>query len=452
METAHIVTDLSFGDAGKGTTVDFLARQASTVTVVRHNGGAQAVHNVITPDGRHHSFSQFSSGSFIPGVRTHLSRFMMVSPGTMFSEAEHLIQQGVTDIWNRLTIDEMAPIIMPWHRAATRLRELARGGNWHGSTGIGISEVQMDLLVNDALVVRAGELRSSHGLRSRFQALQYAKYLQLQEELQVPKSDEADETWGLLLADDLADTLVEAFEQWQRTGMKIVPGDHLQQLANESDSLIFEGAQGVLLDEWYGFHPYTTWSTTTSENALQLLSEIDHSAAVTKYGILRAYTTRHGPGPLVTEDAELGLRIPELHNDTGRWMGAFRYGHLDLVAHKYALEATRGVDKLVVTGLDRANAWRYTKEYTLANAADAETYFSLNEEGGVEAIKLGTQGDLEYQARLTELLQTCSPRYDQSDTVGSSELVNVIEDTLGVPVGIASYGPTAADKRVTVVC
>lgn len=451
METTHIVTDLGYGDAGKGTTVDYLARQATSAIVVRHNGGAQAEHNVMTADGRHHTFSQFGSGSFVDGVRTHLSRFMMVNPGTMFSEAEKLIESGVSDIWHRLTIDEAAPIIMPWHRAANQLRELARGDGRHGSCGVGISEVQRDLLIADELVIRAGALRQPRLLAARLRELQHAKREQLLRELTVPRSEVAQNAWAVLFNDDLTDMLIDRYTEWLNTGLKIVPGSHLQVLADQHEAMIFEGSQGVLLDEWYGFHPYTTWSTTTSENALQLLSELEHSSEVSRLGIMRAYTTRHGPGPFVTENELVASAIPELHNDTGRWMGAFRYGHLDLVAHQYAIEATRGVDQLVVTGLDRSDSWRYADEYHTPVAADLDTYFSLNKQGNISKINVGKQGDLDHQARLTELLLASSPHYRQSGTIDSSQLLQVIEEALGVSVGIASFGPTAADKRVPVV-
>lgn len=450
METAHIVTDLSFGDAGKGTTVDYLARQTSSVVVVRYNGGAQALHNVVAPGGQHHGFSQFGSGTFAKGVATHLSRYMMVNPAAMLVEADHLISLGVPAIWQRLTVDGDAPVIMPWHRAATRLRELARGANRHGSVGVGISEVQRDLLADPELVVRVGDLFDSFRTPQRLRNLQRRKYEQMMQEFPGLIDDYADEAWGFLTDETLPFKLMDMYKQWLSTGLRVVGDGHLQVLARQHESLIFEGSQGVLLDEWFGFHPYTTWSTTTSENALQLLSEIDHSARVNRLGILRAYTTRHGPGPFVTEDPGLATQIPEPHNSKGVWMGDFRYGHFDCVAHRYAIAANQGVDQLVVTGLDRADEWRYVDRYDGPNVPDLLDYFTPDQHGRIEQIKVGAKGDLDHQARLTELLQSCSPHFHESGTVDGSTLVQAIEDTLGVPVGIASYGPTAADKRVPV--
>ncbi|MGV9001633.1 MAG: adenylosuccinate synthetase [Candidatus Saccharimonadaceae bacterium] len=452
METARIVTDLSFGDAGKGTTVDYLARQASTSMVVRYNGGAQAAHNVVTPDGRHHTFSQFGSGSFVDGAATHLSRFMMISPGMMMSEAEHLISLGLTDIWQRLTIDAAAPLIMPWHRAANQLRELHRGANRHGSVGIGISEVQYDLLADESLVVRVGELQDPH-LVERLRTLQHTKHDQMLREVGHDSNDEQFQlAWEVLSNDELPNRLAAQYQQWLATGLRVVAGEYLQVLADKYESMIFEGSQGVLLDEWFGFHPYTTWSTTTSENALQLLSEITHSATVERLGVLRAYTTRHGPGPFVSEDPELAKLIPERHNGLGRWMGAFRYGHFDFVAHRYAVEANGGVDTLVVTGLDRSDSWRSVDQYIAPVADDLSEFFSLNKQGNIDTIKLGKKDDLVRQAHLSELLMACSPHFHSSGTMDGSHLLGAIEDTLGVPVGIASYGPIAVDKRVPIVC
>ena len=91
---AIVVIDLAFGDCGKGTIVDFLARRHDVHTVVRFNGGPQAGHNVVTPDGRHHTFSQFGSAMFLPGVRTVLTRFMFIEPYAILNEAAHLARSA----------------------------------------------------------------------------------------------------------------------------------------------------------------------------------------------------------------------------------------------------------------------------------------------------------------------------------------------------------------------
>jgi len=139
----YVVCGLGFGDEGKGSVIDFLCnprRPDPARTVVRFNGGAQAAHNVLAADGRHHTFAQFGSGSFTPGVRTHLSRFVLVDPLALAAEAAHLASAGVPDALDRLTVDRDALLVTPYHQAANRAREVARGRGRHGSCGMGIGE------------------------------------------------------------------------------------------------------------------------------------------------------------------------------------------------------------------------------------------------------------------------------------------------------------------------
>jgi adenylosuccinate synthase len=301
----RIVVDLGYGDAGKGGIVDRLcARGPEPVhAVVRFNGGAKAAHNVVPADGRHHTFAQFGSGTFTPGVRTHLSRFMLVDP--LAAEADHLGSLGVTDALDRLTVDRKALLTTPYHRIAGRARELARGSGRHG----------------DCL--------SPARLRRRLTALR----------------DRLTDELGPLGGPGVAEC-ADAF-LWFGRRVRVVGGAHLAALLRGGD-VVFEGAQGVLLDEWHGFHPYTTCFTTTFTNAQTLLAEAGMPPA-TRLGVLRTYATRHGPGPFVTEDPVLTAGLPDRHNGFGRWQGEFRVGHLDVVALRYALEVTGGADALAVT-------------------------------------------------------------------------------------------------------
>lgn len=455
-QQAYIVTDISFGDAGKGTTVDYLVRQASSAVVVRHNGGSQAAHNVITPNGdRHHTFAQFGSGSFVPGVQTYLSRYMLLNPLNMFTEAAHLQALGVHDIWDRLSVDRDALVVTPWQRSANRLRELARDRNRHGSTGQGIGETMADSLERPDLVIRVRDLCSPQ-LPAKLDELRQAKLQQLFQELDPPHSGQAQEEWALFHDSGLIPVLREAYKDWSDR-VRVVDADYLSRLSAQHELLVFEGAQGVLLDEWYGFHPYTTWSTTTHANALQLLADVGYAGPLTRLGVLRAYTTRHGAGPFVTEDPALAHAIPDYHNGVGEWQGTFRIGHLDLPAHRYALAACKETDALVVTGLDRMaerKEWQYCAGYRLmGDAPDAEQFFSFNSDGLIADIKLGIQGDLDRQARLTELLFSCQPVCQPLNTLSGiadkqAELLRVIEGELALPVTLASFGPTAADKRL----
>ena len=118
---AITVVGLAYGDCGKGTVVNFLTRERQAHTVVRFNGGPQAGHNVVTPDGRHHTFSQFGSGALVPGTRTLLSQFVLIEPYALLNESDHLERLNVVDPLASLMIDRRSVVITPAHQAANRL-------------------------------------------------------------------------------------------------------------------------------------------------------------------------------------------------------------------------------------------------------------------------------------------------------------------------------------------
>src|SRR5579859_3464997 len=160
LNKAVIVAGMAYGDEAKGATVDFLCRDLGAGLVVRYNGGHQAAHNVVTPEGLHHTFSQFGSGSFVPGVRTHLSRFMLINPIAMLEEEEHLSLLEVTDMWARTSVHRECVVVTPYHRAFNRLQEISRGHRAHGSCGLGIGDTRrLDLA---GLGLKAHELLDSH--------------------------------------------------------------------------------------------------------------------------------------------------------------------------------------------------------------------------------------------------------------------------------------------------
>jgi adenylosuccinate synthase len=213
--------------------------------------------------------------------------------------------------------------------------------------------------------------------------------------------------------------------------VRIIGGGHLAGLLR-AGGVVFEGAQGVLLDEWHGFHPYTTWSTTTFANAETLLSEAGASAV--RVGVVRAYMTRHGPGPFVTEDPALTADLPDRHNAFGRWQGAFRVGHLDLVALRYALEVSGGADTLAVTHLDVP---RTRRDLLLCRAYEMDGR-------RIDRLPSGPPGDLDRQQRLTRRLLAARPVYEPLDDPAAT-----LENALGIPVALRSYGPSADDKLAT---
>ncbi|MFN8614260.1 MAG: adenylosuccinate synthetase [Vulcanimicrobiota bacterium] len=393
---AVIVADLGFGDSGKGTMTDYLVRSLEAGLVVRFNGGAQAGHTVVDPGGRKHTFSQFGAGSLVPGVRTHLSRFMVVHPGGLLREAE--ILGG--DCLSRLTVAPEALVITPFHQAANRIREIRRGADRHGSCGLGVGETVADSLAFPEDTIRFKDLGSATALRRKLLRVQSRKWSELGSDPVLESADVIDDWIALVGA------------------MRVA-------LAEDSfrETVVFEGAQGVLLDEWRGFHPYTTWSTCTFDNALELLS--DYPGEVSRLGVLRSYHTRHGAGPLPTEEPGLALEEPDNH--FGPWQGAFRNGWADAVLGRYAIACCGGVDGLAITHLDRVRPdWKLCTDYAR----------------GVP--RPGPFRDLEYQELLTALLQSSQPRYVPFE-------LERYEAELAAPIWYESWGPTWLDKRARVL-
>jgi adenylosuccinate synthase len=428
-----IVVDLGYGDAGKGTIVDWLCASARrdghrpVSAVVRFNGGAQAAHHVLAPRARGtpgtrgtrvpHAFAQFGSGTFTGGTRTFLSRFMLVDPLALVAEAEHLRRLGVPDPFGLLAIDPDALLTTPYHQAANRARETARGDGRHGSCGMGIGETAAYALAHPADAPRVGDI-----VRPR---VLLRKLARLREQLASPR-----ESLDPTPAPEAVAAVYRAFAD----RVTLAADGHLAALLR-TGPVVFEGAQGVLLDEWRGFHPYTTWSTTTFENAETLLDEAGEEGNATRLGVTRTYQTRHGPGPFPTEDPALELAEP--HNADGRWQGPFRRGHLDAVALGYANEVAGGVDAVALTHLDTA---RRHPELRVCRGYDVAGRH-------LTRIAPGPRRDLAHQEALTAAL-LAAPVYDGSGPLTEADWPDCVSEILRAPVLIRSHGPASEDKRM----
>ena len=444
-----IVVDLGFGDAGKGTVVDHLCRSAATAgapvrAVVRFNGGAQAAHNVVTDDGRHHTFAQFGSGT-LAGVPTHLSREMLVDPLALAAEAAHLAALGVPDPFGALTVHRDALLTTPYHAAANQARERARGAGRHGSCGMGIGETAAYALAHPDDAPRVRDCADPVRLRRLLGLLADRLTAELGPLAGADGGPGRLTTGGGTTAGaDVGpgagagggpvapvEDCAAVFGAFADT-VRVVGDRHLAGLLR-AGPVVFEGAQGVLLDEWHGFHPYTTWSTTTFANAEKLLRDAGHDA--TRLGVLRTYTTRHGAGPLVTEDPALAAALPDRHNGTGRWQGTFRAGHFDAVAHRYAVEVAGGVDAVALTHLDAPGRrpLRVCRAYELAGVR-------------VERLAPWPAGDLAAAAAATTRLLTARPVLDPTPP-RPDDWPALAAEICGAPVSIRSYGPCHRDKR-----
>jgi len=440
MRQVFLTVDLGFGDAGKGSIVDCLTRTYDAHTVVRYNGGAQAGHRVVT-DGatpQDHVFAQFGSGT-LAGANTHLSHYMLLEPLAMMAEAQHLRALGVRDAFQRTTIDARALVITPFQRAANRLRELVRGDQRHGSCGMGIGETMADALTHGENVLRVGDLTNPDRLYTKLAFLRKVNLAKMPVQCRaLTQTASVVAELELLTDPSWADWLMAAYQTFAAQA-QIVKGDYLHSLLARTGTVIFEGAQGVLLDEWAGFHPYTTWSTTTLANAHTLLAEARYTGHVTQVGITRAYATRHGAGPFVSEDATLTHALPDACNSFGAWQQGFRAGWLDLVMLRYALQTVGPLDYLAVTCLDRLAALpalQVCRQYEHAT-------------GVIDQIMPSpTPRDLAYQAQLTHTLAHCQPRLES--VTDPRALLALINAELSLPIGLISTGPTARDKQFLV--
>ncbi|MEO7020821.1 MAG: adenylosuccinate synthetase [Ktedonobacteraceae bacterium] len=453
---AIFIADLGFGDAGKGTITDFLSRQCAAHTIVRYNGGPQAAHNVVTSDGKHHTFAQFGSGILCPGTKTLLSRFMLINPLNMLKEERHLRSVfGVTDALQRTQIERRALVITPFQRAANRLREVARAAGRHGSCGEGIGECMADFLKYGDTVLFAGDLQDRETLVQKLHFLRAAKHDEINELCQqLPDTELVRKELAVFANKDTIEDCTDVYRYFSQY-VDIIDEATLHSLFAQSGTMLFEGAQGVLLDENYGFAPYTTWSTTTFANADTLVREHDYAGDVIKLGVMRAYATRHGAGPFPTEDAALTHTLPDQHNIWNDWQHLFRVGHFDLMATRYAREVVGKLDYLAITHLDRLEtlpAWQICTAYRYQGAAaDLSASF---EQASDRLTKMNVQRpiDLAHQEQLTQNLWSCIPEYHTfSPKVGrrlaqDNASFSLLEEQLSAPIAIYSYGPTASDK------
>jgi adenylosuccinate synthase len=449
VRSAIVLAGLGYGDEGKGAWTDYLARTEPVHTVVRFNGGAQAGHNVVTPDGRHHTFAQFGSGSFVHGVNTHLSRFMLLNPIRLLKEDDELRTLGVTDALARISIDRQALVTTPFQVAANRLRELARGDARHGSCGMGIGETMSDWLAYGDEMVFAADLQCPETLRRKLQRVRDLKLAQLGALLAaLPEADAVQRERRIFSDSDMIESCVRTYS-YVADRVRIVDGSYLDLLLGLPGTVLFEGAQGALLDEWHGFHPYTTWSTTTFRNALSLLAEQGYAGKIVKLGLLRGYMSRHGAGPFVTEAARLRSVFTDPYNVPNDWQQGFRVGPFDAVAARYAIEVAGRPDLLAISHLDQierlpetriAVAYRYTgSEPEICRYVDVE-------DGLIIRLRPApAPEDLEYQTRLTAILERSEPVY-RTVRGGPAGLLDTIGSALGVTVGLISSGPSANDK------
>lgn len=309
---ATAVIGANFGDEGKGLLTDYLAaRDPGGTVVVRFNGGAQAGHTVLTPAGRRHVFHHFGSGS-LAGARTALSRHFIVNPFLWDKERRELAGAAPP-----MDVDRRAPLTTPFDMLVNQEAERFRAGCRHGSCGIGINETVERCAGPLATVVadveRPARLR---GLLAEIAG----RSLPRLEQLGVPPSTFFRE---MLQSESLVDSYLALCEEFRRAERLVDGPAVLSGFAH----IVFEGAQGLLLDERHRFFPHVTRSRTGLPNVVQTADELGLRELEVVY-VTRAYMTRHGAGPFPTERP--GLSFPDPTNAPNEWQGALRFGDLDL--------------------------------------------------------------------------------------------------------------------------
>jgi len=304
-----------YGDESKGKKVDYWANLSTRPVVIRSNGGAQAGHTVVTPTGERHVFSHIGAGTFA-NAPTYLSNHFVLNPVLFKKEHEEFITKfGFAP---EIYADSSCKVTSVFDMLINQSFETMRGDNPHGSCGVGFGETLERYKYSDKYHMNLG-----HNLRTVKKKLEMIRDDYLPRRL---KLSQVSETFlSVLYSDILIEEYLEAFKYMN---------DHIETLKMSffaDKTLIFEGAQGLGLDQDYGDFPYVTRSNTGMKNVADVLRRIapKNSISVTVDYLTRAYSTRHGAGPLAFEKPNPDWMIDKT-NITNEWQGEFRYAPLNL--------------------------------------------------------------------------------------------------------------------------
>ncbi len=419
-----VVIDTQWGDEGKGKIVDWLTDRA--MGVVRFQGGHNAGHTLVIK-GKKTVLHLIPSGILREKVACYIGNGVVLSPDALLEEIGTLVAAGV-DVASRLKISEACPLILPYHVALDRAREAAKGAGKIGTTGRGIGPAYedkvarrairlQDLFHRERFAAKLGEVLDFHNfvLKNYFKA-----------EI-VPFQKTLDDTM--------------AFAERIKPMVADVPR-LLYEAQQAGDKLLFEGAQGTLLDVDHGTYPYVTSSNCVA-GAAAAGAGIGPQSLHYVLGITKAYTTRVGSGPFPTElEDEVGRQIATRGNEVGATTGRpRRCGWFDAAALKRSIQIN-GVSGLCVTKLDVLD--------------------------GMESVQIGVGYKMNGVARDilpfgAELLAECQPVYEEmpgwrDTTVGVTRYEDLpqaarnylerMEAVCGVPIDMVSTG---ADREHTIV-
>lgn len=331
---AIVLIGAQWGDEGKGKATDLLGEQAQWV--VRYQGGNNAGHTVVLPDGQDFALHLIPSGILTPGVTNVIGNGVVVDPGVLLDELAGLEERGVDT--SRLLLSADAHLIMPYHVAIDRVTERYLGKKQIGTTGRGIGPAYQDKIAR--VGVRVQDLLDEKILRQKVEAA-----LEFKNQLLVKVYNRR-----AMDPDEVVDTVLGQAEKF--AGRIADTKLELSQALERDEMVLLEGSQGTLLDVDHGTYPFVTSSNPTAGGASSG-SGIGPTRIKSVIGILKAYTTRVGAGPFPTEltdDAGEDLRKQggEFGVTTGR---SRRTGWFDSVIARYATRVN-GITDYFLTKLD----------------------------------------------------------------------------------------------------
>ncbi len=419
-----VVIGTQWGDEGKGKLVDLLTDQVKAV--VRFQGGHNAGHTLVI-DGKTTVLHLVPSGVLREGVQCLIGNGVVLSPDALLSEIKVLEDAGIP-VRSRLLISEACALILPIHVAIDQARELAKGAKAIGTTGRGIGPAYEDKIARRG--VRAGDLLRPELFAEKLKELTAFHNFMLTEYYKAPAVNfDAMLTEALALGEQIKPMLADVAEK-------------LYEYQAEGSNLLFEGAQGALLDIDHGTYPYVTSSNTTAGGAATGTGvgplDIDYVLGITK-----AYSTRVGNGPFPTElDDEYGEHLGKKGHEFGATTGRKRRtGWFDAVSMRKSAQLN-SLSGMCLTKLDVLDGLDKIGICTAYNIAG-------------EKVTVAPLGAEKYEA--------CTPVIEYMDgwkgkTKGITELdelpenalayIKRLEDLVGVEISILSTGP---ERNETIV-
>lgn len=428
--TIHNVVDLTFGDAGKGVTVQRLAHlfgEANKTFVIRHSGGGQCAHAVAF-EGKTHVFSQYGSATLIGG-KTYFGPSALFHPLMFALESSRLTELsiGLDNPKKLFYLDKNCLVTTVYHQIVNQILECARGNDRHGSCGLGIGETKNIFLKDPTLSLRVSDLTSSLGyLVIQLEDLKNYYWSEVVKPIlsKIP-SHRAGRVRALLQdfrqdINTVADVTQQAIQD-----VNLVETTEIAGIIGNS-TCIGEGNQGILIDQHYGFHPYSTWTDCTSKSLYELVETAGLPHKIIDYGVCRTFLTRHGPGPFPTEKTEFTTKFNEAYNKDNCWQGPFRIGHQDFSLLNYAVKANRGIDRLVITHTD----WLRSDPYYYSDRYEEEQSISFLKHPNYIQQKAVTQKLIKYRPILNK---------HNGTTLASH--IDLFADKLNTPVFMTGHGP-----------